>query len=162
MEKRPKIPRNVAQQVLIEAGYRCAVPTCRFPITEKAHIVSWAETQNHSFSNLIALCPNCHTLYDGGQINKQAIIAYKKRLIFLSEIYSRFEIDVLDYLKVQSRCIVPGEIIIKRLLDEQLVEIEETVMWQSFDDGAAVPSILSVVLTDKGKEFLQDLNKVGD
>jgi hypothetical protein len=108
MANRPKIPVTVKRRILLEAGYRCAIPTCRIPLTENAHIISWAKTKRHSYENLIALCPNCHSLYDSGRIPKEALIAYKKKLIFLNDIYSRFEIDVLDYLKAHKRALIPG------------------------------------------------------
>ena len=59
---RDTISAEVKRAVLVEAGHRCAIPTCRATTTEIAHIVPWAETQDHSFENLIALCPNCHTM----------------------------------------------------------------------------------------------------
>ena len=144
----------------MEAGYRCAIPTCRFPITENAHIVSWAESGDHSYDNLIALCPNCHTLYDDGKIDRIAIIAYKKKLMFLNEIYSRFELDVLDHLKTHRRALIPGELLIKRLLEEGIVEHEEKIMIQGFGDGEDILGIFSVVLTEKGKKLLEDWGKV--
>jgi hypothetical protein len=157
---RPKIPTELKRRVLLESGYRCAIPTCRFPITENAHIISWAKTKEHSYENLIALCPNCHTLYDSGRIDKKALVAYKKKLIFLHEIYSRFELDVLDYLKIHKRALIPGEILIKRLLDEELVELEEEIMSQGFDDGEDIRAFFSIILTEKGRKLLDDWAKV--
>ncbi len=147
---------------MIEAGYRCAVPTCRFTITENAHIVSWAESKDHSFENLVALCPNCHTMYDSGKIDRAAIIAYKKKLLFLNEIYSRFELDVLDHLKTHKRALIPGELLVKRLLEEGIVIHEEKIMIQGFGDGEDILGIFSVVLTDKGKRMLDDWSKVDE
>ena len=31
---------------------------------EKAHIIAWCDSKNHSAANLICLCANCHTRYD--------------------------------------------------------------------------------------------------
>lgn len=146
----------------MEAGYRCAIPTCRFPIAENAHIVSWAESKDHSYQNLIVLCPNCHTLYDSGKIDRAAIVAYKKKLMFLNDVYSRFELDVLDYLKTHKRALIPGELLVKRLLEEGIVEHEENIMIQGFDDGEDILSMFSVVLTDKGKQLLDDWSKVDE
>ncbi|MFX0209773.1 MAG: HNH endonuclease [Candidatus Hodarchaeota archaeon] len=162
MNNRPSIPVETKRRILIESGYRCAIPTCRFPIAQKAHIVSWAESKDHSYENLIALCPNCHTLYDSGKIEKAAIIAYKKKLMFLNEVYSRFELDVLDYLKTHKRALIPGELLIKRLLEEKIVEHEEEIMIQGFGDGKDILGILSVILTEKGKKLLEDWSKVDE
>jgi hypothetical protein len=159
---RPPIPTEVKRRILIESGYRCAIPTCRFPITENAHIISWAESKDHSYENLIALCPNCHTLYDSGKIDSIAIIAYKKKLMFLNDVYSRFELDVLDYLKSHKRVLVMGELLIKRLLEESIVELEEEIMTQGFTDGEFILGILSVVLTEKGKKLIEDWSKVDE
>ena len=144
------------------SGYRCAIPTCRFPITENAHIVSWAESKNHSYENLIALCPNCHTLYDSGKIECAAIIAYKKKLMFLNDVYSRFELDVLDHLKTHKRAIIMGELLVKRLLEEGIVDHEEEIMIQGFGDGEDILGTFSVVLTEKGKKLLEDWSKVDE
>ena len=55
---------EIKRMVLVEAGHRCAIPSCRHPTTEIAHIVSESQSHDDSFENLIALCPNCHTRYD--------------------------------------------------------------------------------------------------
>ncbi len=44
------------RMALVEAGHRCAIPTCRHPTTEIAHIVPESESHDDSFENLIALC----------------------------------------------------------------------------------------------------------
>ncbi len=160
MSDRPAIPTEIKRRILMETGYRCAIPTCRFPITANAHIVSWAKSRDYGYENLIALCPNCHTLYDAGKIDRVAIIAYKKKLMFLNEVYSRFELDVLDYLKTHKRALIPGELLIKRLLEEGIVEREDKIMVQGFGNGEDILGIFSVVLADKGKRLLDDWAKV--
>jgi 5-methylcytosine-specific restriction endonuclease McrA len=65
---RPALPRKLEREVLMEAGHRCAIPVCRQTPVEIAHIVPWAEVKGHSFDNLIALCPTCHTRYDRGRL----------------------------------------------------------------------------------------------
>ena len=96
-QSRPPIPRPLRRIVLVESGHRCAIPTCRFPTTELAHIRPWAEVKEHAFENLIALCPNCHTRYDGGEIDRQAMLAYKRNLALLTSRYSDFERRVLEH-----------------------------------------------------------------
>ncbi len=160
MSDRLALPKEIKRRILIEAGYRCAIPTCRFPIAENAHIFSWAETRDHSYENLIALCPNCHTLYDSGKIDRAAIVAYKKKLMFLNDVYSRFELDVLDHLKAHKRALIPGELLVKRLLEERIVEHEEKIMIHSFGEREDMLGIFSVVLTEKGRPLLADWAKV--
>ena len=80
--KRPKVPSELRRRVLIEAGHRCAIPTCRSTPVEIAHIVPWATVRKHEFKNLIALCPTCHTRFDDphGPIDRKAMKQYKANL----------------------------------------------------------------------------------
>ncbi|GIH16065.1 HNH endonuclease signature motif containing protein [Rugosimonospora africana] len=59
---RPAIPRDLQRRVLIEAGHRCAIPTCQATPIQIAHITDWSIVKEHKFENLIALCPTCHAL----------------------------------------------------------------------------------------------------
>ncbi len=157
---RPTIPTEIKRRILIESGYRCAIPTCRFPVTENAHIISWSETGDHSYENLITLCPNCHTLFDSGKLSKEAIIAYKKKLMFLNEVYSRFELDVLDYLKINKKVLLPSEILVKRLIEESLIKIDEVHMSQGYGDGKEMLGYFTAILTDKGNSLIEAWSKV--
>src|SRR5437660_1235003 len=60
MAKRPAIPRHVQQQLLLEVRHRCAAD-CEPVSLEKAHIIPWSKSKNHSPENLVVLCANCHT-----------------------------------------------------------------------------------------------------
>lgn len=155
MTSRPSIPAELKRQVYVEAGHRCAIPTCRCTTIEIAHIIPWEKVHEHKFENLIALCPNCHTRHHNGQIDMKSILIYKKRLGFLSDKYSRFELDVLDELRSKNRVIIPARLFVKRLLDESLIEIEEEIMIQSFDDGSEELCYFSAVLAQGGKKFLE-------
>ena len=64
----------------MEAGHRCAIPTCRAYPVEVAHIVPWAKVREHSYENLIALCPTCHTRYDAKDIDRESMRQYKQQL----------------------------------------------------------------------------------
>ena len=60
MTNRPAIPRQVQLDLLFECRYRCAC--CCEPVSlEKAHIIPWSATKDHSPANLVVLCANCHT-----------------------------------------------------------------------------------------------------
>jgi hypothetical protein len=97
MSDREHIPMEIQRAVLVEAGYRCAIPTCRYPTTEIAHIVPYARTKDNSFENLIALCPNCHTRYDKGQMgDAKAMRIYKQNLGILHGRYSELERRVFE------------------------------------------------------------------
>lgn len=77
---RPQIPAELKRRVLLEAGHRCAIPTCKFPDVDIHHIVPWAKVKEHNFNNLIALCPNCHRRAHNGEIDKKSLFQYKARL----------------------------------------------------------------------------------
>ena len=78
--KRSKIPTNLKRRVLIEAGHRCAIPTCRNINVDIHHIVPFEECLKHEYQNLIALCPNCHRLAHNGTIDKKSLKIYKANL----------------------------------------------------------------------------------
>jgi len=63
MTKRPKIPRDIKRHIFIEAGHRCAVCGTPFPL-ERAHIIPWSKSHDHSAENLICLCACCHERAD--------------------------------------------------------------------------------------------------
>jgi len=77
---RDSIPAEIRREVLVEAGHRCAIPTCRYPHVEIHHIVPWEICKSHDFENLIALCANCHRRADSGEIDRKALYLYKSRL----------------------------------------------------------------------------------
>jgi hypothetical protein len=77
---RTNLPIELKRRVLVEAGHRCAIPTCRDTTTEIAHIVRYSKVKDHTFDNLIALCPNCHTRFDKGDIDAKSILIYKSNL----------------------------------------------------------------------------------
>jgi len=97
--QRDDIPAAVKRAVLVEAGHRCAIPTCRATTTEVAHIVPWTETKDNSFENLIALCPNCHTRFDQKkEIDRLAVKMYKQNLGILNNRYGEFERRLFEVL----------------------------------------------------------------
>ena len=100
------VPMARKRMVLVEAGHRCAIPTCRHPTTEIAHIVPESQSHDDSFENLIALCPNCHTRSDQKkEIDPQSIRRYKRNLGILNSRYSDFERRVFDQIaETDQRC----------------------------------------------------------
>ena len=97
MDNRPAIPSALRRQVLVEAGHRCAVPTCRQIPVDVHHIVPWADCHKHEFDNLIALCPTCHRRLHGGDIDRQSAKLYKQNLSILNSRYGEYEQRVLQY-----------------------------------------------------------------
>jgi hypothetical protein len=55
-QRRKKLPSSITVAVLTEAGYRCAVPTCRNILAvDLHHIVEVSEGGSDEVSNLIDL-----------------------------------------------------------------------------------------------------------
>lgn len=77
MPNRPVIPAEVKRAIFIEAGHRCACCGSPFPL-ERAHIVPWREARDHSVSNLLCLCANCHEMADRDW-DRKTFYAYKER-----------------------------------------------------------------------------------
>jgi hypothetical protein len=97
---RPDIPIPLQRDVLVEAGHRCAIPTCRSHPVEIAHIVPWAKVRRHEMVNLIALCPTCHTRYDRGEIDRKAMQRYKQKLSVINGLYSSLERRILEHFAI--------------------------------------------------------------
>ena len=99
MRVRPKVPKNVQIDVLTEAGYRCAVPTCRMVLAiDLHHIVPVSERGGNELANLIALCPTCHRLHHCGEISRDSLYSYKAMLVSLSQAFDKEAIDNLLFL----------------------------------------------------------------
>jgi hypothetical protein len=96
-EGRPAIPAAMKRAVFEEAGYRCAIPTCKgTSALEVAHVVPWSEVQEHTFDNLIVLCAVDHTRYDRGEIHRKSMHAFKDNLALLRGRYSDAERRILE------------------------------------------------------------------
>jgi hypothetical protein len=93
------VPIARKRMVLVEAGHRCAIPTCRHRTTEIAHIVPESEGHDDTFQNLIALCPSCQKKV----IDRQSILMYKRNLGILNSRYSDFERRVFDQIAETDR-----------------------------------------------------------
>ena len=72
--KRSTIPLATQRLVLHESGYRCANPVCRTILTLEIHHLDYvADGGSDDPSNLVPLCPNCHTLHHTGTIPKASL-----------------------------------------------------------------------------------------
>src|SRR5688500_16474272 len=85
---RQRIPTPVVVDVLTEAGYRCAVPTCRGILAiDLHHIVPVRKGGPNVAANLLALCPTCHALFERGHIVEASTRAWKAYLSSLSRAF---------------------------------------------------------------------------
>jgi hypothetical protein len=158
------IPVEIQRQVLLEAGHGCAIPTCQFPATEFAHIDPFREVKKHEVSNIIALCPNHHTLYDQKKaIDRKAMRAYKLKLQFLNRRYTRYELRLLGLLGDKPYVLASGEIEVLGLLKDGLIENAHTFETQSLvvSEGGQVVyqdkfvQAFAARLTSKGRALIE-------
>jgi hypothetical protein len=99
MATRKTVPLKTAIQVLTEAGYRCAVPTCRQILAiDIHHMVEVSEGGGNDPQNLLPLCPTCHALHHRGTIPSDAIYAWKAIIVSLSQAFDTQAIDDLLFL----------------------------------------------------------------
>jgi hypothetical protein len=157
-EGRPSIPAALERDVLVEAGHRCAIPTCRSTTVELAHIVPWSTVQEHTFDNLIALCPTCHTRYDNGGIDRLSMRQYKANLAVLNSRYGDVERRLLllfaenpdtDYIDQ------PGglQLFFLYLIRDGYLAYAGMAPWATQIQG--VNTHERYVLTDAGRAFVQ-------
>ncbi|MEU7239025.1 HNH endonuclease signature motif containing protein [Streptomyces sparsogenes] len=147
------------RQVLIEAGHRCAIPTCRTTPVELAHITPYAKVKEHRFENLIALCPTCHTRFDRGEIDSKSMRQYKLNLGLLSGRYGPLELQALQWFADDTS---RQEIDIPRgvdwafgnLIRDGLAKVvNRPPTWGSVADGSI--GTVGMRLTDKGHEAIR-------
>jgi hypothetical protein len=101
--KRKPISATIRREVLIEAGYRCANPTCRQILAlELHHMVEVAKGGENTVNNLIALCPTDHALYTTRKISADAIYAWKTVLVSLNASFDTEGINNLLFLSITS------------------------------------------------------------
>jgi len=159
------IPATIRRAVLLESGHACAIPTCQFPATEFAHIVPYSEVRKHEVSNIVALCPNHHHLFDHKKsIDRKAMVAYKLKLQLLNKRYTKYELRLLTVLADRPYVLASGEIETMGLLKDSLIENVKTFTKQSIEvtDNNTGHKVyqdqfitsFAAKLTPKGLEFL--------
>ncbi len=160
-DARPPMPAEIRRRVLVEAGHRCAIPTCRYIEVDVHHIVPWAQCQAHEYDNLIALCPNCHRRADRGESDRKSLRLYKLNLRFAHDKFSQLEMDVLfEIASLPEGHGMPWLayqlIFLKRLLDAKLIFFHELKDFGFIAGGIKTnPDLIGI--TEAGRAFLRDL-----
>ena len=96
---RKGLPAAVRRAVLVEAGHRCAIPTCRgTSALELHHIVEHSKGGADTEDNLIVLCAVCHARVTKGEIDTKVVRQYKANLGVLNARYGDFERRILEIL----------------------------------------------------------------
>ena len=154
-------PRRVSQAtrqiVLMESGYKCANPNCRHILTLEIHHIKWVrDGGGNKPENLLALCPNCHSLHTQGHIAQEAIRVWKGMLLTLNN-PNRESADILIHLHRQGQSSsgrntrYSGDALLQvaGLLNAGLLEASSSQ--SSTGAAGAVPqSSFRLVLTEKG------------
>src|SRR6266404_9231579 len=158
--ERTKLPLSTVTLVLTEAGYRCAVPTCRGILAlDMHHLWEVSAGGGDEAANLIALCPTCHALYHRGTISQESIYAYKSMLVTIG---GAFDLEAIDRLMFLSMCpkdylVLSGDGVLHfaRLIAAALVNVELKAnnAWQLVT--------YAVNISDKGRQLI-DAWKAGN
>ena len=151
------------RQVLVEGGHRCAIPTCRQTPVEIAHIVPWSEVMDHTFENLIALCPTCHARYNKGEIDRLSMVQYKANLAIVNGRYGDLERRVIQYFvedPSRPHIVLFGglDFLLTYLVKDGL--IYDTGLGRGIGMGGAFGEVESekvYALTEDGKTFIAKL-----
>lgn len=160
-KSRPAVPESLRRRVLVEAGHRCAIPTCRHIEVDVAHIVPYEKCKAHKYENLIALCPNCHRRADKGEIDRRSLRIYKANLRFTHDKFSMFEVDFLFELYRNppnhgTLFAKSMKLLIKRLIDAGYVKVHEDHRpTYNTLESFLIPDV--VIITEEGREFIDSL-----
>lgn len=147
MATRKALPVDTKALVLHECGYKCANPACRMVLTlEIHHLEQVAEGGSNEASNLLALCPNCHTLHHNGIISVASIRAWKHLLLALNQAFDARLVDLLLALKRLERVWVSGDGVLQCAagIASGLIKVETRVNADNY----------FVCLTEKGQSFV--------
>ena len=172
-ENRDAISAQLKRQVLVEAGHRCAIPTCRHTANvDIHHIIPWETCLKHEFDNLICLCPNCHRMaHDGSNgMDRKALRIHKANLSLLNSRYSEYERRILlsfakDSLvnSIWLPIALDAHINLMYLLEDNLlVEKDRRIHMHSSSGPSEPATIVGNVLyelTNKGKQFVLGWNR---
>ena len=165
---------TIRDAVLLEAGYKCANPVCRYILPLELHHILWVkEGGGNEISNLVALCPNCHSLHTAGHIPKSAIETWKNLLTALNN-PNRNTADLLLFLYNEEKSLsnesdptvrhkpfeVSGDglLLLAGLFVSHLIEKSSTHEYKPGDHrwvGAAGMPSYRVKLTEKGLRLVK-------
>jgi hypothetical protein len=166
MGARKQIPAAVRDEILREAGYKCANPVCRNILTLQLHHIQWvAEGGGNEATNLLALCGHCHDLHTQGHIPPEAIRHWKGILHALNSAFSKESMDLLVFLfnAESEKIFYSGDGLLRfaSLIASGFAEVIDShfgvgVRYGKDSPPTAPPSSTHRVrLTDKGRTFVE-------
>jgi hypothetical protein len=151
---------DVRQLVLHESGYKCANPVCRHIITlDIHHLELVSKGGGNGSENLLALCPNCHSLHHSGQIVEASLRAWKQLLLAINEAFDRRSVDTLLALDRLKNLYITGDGVLQcaALIASGLVEVRSgqhdlVAGAPRWDMGG--PPLYTVSLSGRGSAFV--------
>jgi hypothetical protein len=158
------VPVPVMRDILLEAGYRCAIPRCMVHTLEIAHIVSYEESGgDNSPENLIALCPNHHTMYDvEKKIDRKAMKIIKNKLGIISGRYNDFEQRLFRRFagdpkmsEVELTDAVEVEILVLKAVEDGYIVKTKVIEPPRADFFNAGYKLAVYEITEAGREFIR-------
>lgn len=160
MAIRRPLKSDVKQLVLHEAGYKCANPVCRHVLTlDVHHLEHVAKGGGDEPENLLALCPNCHSLHHNGQIPESSLRTWKQLLLAINEAFDRRSVDTLLAIDRLQNIYVTGDGVLEcsALVASGLVEVRPgqhdlragAPLW---DQGG--PPLYTISLSGRGAQFV--------
>lgn len=169
---REPIPADLERALMIEAGYRCAVPSCRTAAPlEIEHIDDYAKVQNHEFSNMIVLCRNCHGLKGTGprRLDRKALRIMKTNLARVNQRYNDTERRIIEYFvenpKADSVLLPETPVLFSYLIKDGLIEGLTSEKHQAINammveaHGGKIFITRGYGLTDEGRRFVDKLRE---
>lgn len=153
--ERKNIGLPLRNDVLTEAGYRCAVPTCRGILAmDLHHLYQVKEGGKNEVANLIALCPTCHALYHRGTISRESIYVYKSMLVALGKAFDFAAIDLLLFLST----VKPNDLLISGdgLLRFASLIAAGLATWRLEANNNNQIVTYSINLTEKGQMLIEN------
>lgn len=161
--KRKPISLSTRMTVLHESGYKCSNPACRTILTLDIHHLDFVSEGGPNLpENLLALCPNCHSLHHNGNIPRDSLRAWKMLLLSLNEAFDRRSIDILLALYKLGGLMVWGDGLLNcaALVASGLVtvceknkKIKRDGLFGTYTDHETEKYWLE--LSDKGRQFVE-------
>ncbi len=126
---------------------------------ELHHIRPWSEVKEHSFDNLIALCPTDHARATKGEIDRKAMRIYKRNLSLVNSRYSDLEHRLIDLFAANEEI---STVRIDRDMDfEFMYLMQDGLLVRSIDMSMGSVQIMGVEqgprlysLTEEGEDFV--------
>ncbi len=149
MATRKKVPVDARSIVLHECGYKCANPACRMVLTlDVHHLERISDEGSNEPSNLLPLCPNCHSPHHSGRIPLVSVRAWKHLLLAMNHAFDKRLIDLLLALRKLEAVFVSGDGVLQcgEGVSSGLIEVVFRVQ----------PENYLVRLTPKGRDFVMN------